>query len=204
MLRAGTTEGKANVRVQAQGHCARVGVGGRCNHAQWLFSVEGWRSVPTDAGSRREFQRRHGQGSLPVRFLSSPGSADGTLNIPATITWHTFSPALNALDGWSTNAPIDTSFSQPIDPATVNGTSVKVLKLWVDYTTKAPCASASCLPAGATSPVAGVLTYGTDFVAEVSTRRSTPVGSSCGSFRSSRWKRARARPRTPVAPTRAR
>jgi hypothetical protein len=107
-------------------------------------------------------------GKVPYPFdFYFTGSADGTLNIPAAVTWHPLSPALNALDGWSTNAPIDTSFNAPIDPATVNGTSVKVLKLWVDYTTKAPCQSASCLPAGATSPVAGVLTYGTDFIAEV-------------------------------------
>jgi hypothetical protein len=107
-------------------------------------------------------------GKVPYPFdFYFTGSTDGTLNIPATVTWHPLSPALNALDGWSTNAPIDTSFSMPIDPATVNGTSVKVLKLWVDYTTKAPCANPACLPTGATSPVAGVLTYGTDFIAEV-------------------------------------
>jgi hypothetical protein len=107
-------------------------------------------------------------GKVPYPFdFYFTGSTDGTLNIPATVSWHPFSPALNQLDGWSTSAPIDTSFSMPIDPATVNGTSVKVLKLWVDYTTKAPCASPTCLPAGATSPVAGVLTYGTDFIAEV-------------------------------------
>lgn len=108
-------------------------------------------------------------GKIPYPFdYFFTGSADGTLNIPATITWHSFRTSLNALDGWSTNAAIDTSFSQPIDPTSISGTSVKVIKLWVDYTTKAPCASAACLPAGATSPVAGVLTYGTDFTAEVS------------------------------------
>lgn len=108
-------------------------------------------------------------GKVPYPFdFYFTGSTDGTLNIPSTITWHSFRTSLNELDGWSTNAPIDTSFSQPIDPATVNGTSVKLIKLWVDYTTKAPCTSATCLPAGASSPVAGVLTYGTDFTAEVS------------------------------------
>lgn len=107
-------------------------------------------------------------GKVPYPFdFYFTGSTDGTLNIPATVSWHPFGPALNALDGWSTNAPIDTSFNSPIDPATVNGTSVKVLKLWVDPATKAPCALPSCLPAGAASPVAGVLTYGTDFTAEV-------------------------------------
>ncbi|HET7202097.1 MAG TPA: hypothetical protein VFI92_01900, partial [Steroidobacteraceae bacterium] len=108
-------------------------------------------------------------GKVPYPFdFYFTGSTDGTLNIPAAITWHSFSPALNALDGWSTNAPIDTSFSLPIDPATISGTSVKLIKLWVDYTTKAPCTSPACLPAGATSPVAGVLEYGTDYIAELS------------------------------------
>jgi hypothetical protein len=108
-------------------------------------------------------------GKLPYPFdFFFSGNTDGTLNIPATIAWHTLSPALNALDGWSTNAAIDTSFSLPIDPTSINGNSVKIIKLWVDPTTKAPATNPNYLPVGATSPVAGVLTYGTDFTADVS------------------------------------
>jgi hypothetical protein len=96
------------------------------------------------------------------------GTTDGTLNIPAAVSWHPLSPALNALDGWSTNAAIDTSFSLPIDPSSISASSVKIIKLWVDPTTKAPATNPNYLPVGATSPVAGVLTYGTDFTADVS------------------------------------
>jgi len=96
-------------------------------------------------------------------------STDGTLNIPGTLAaLHGFASSVNALDGWSTNAAIDTSFSLPIDPASINGNSVKIIKLWVDPTTKAPATNPNYLPVGATSPVAGVLAYGTDFIADVS------------------------------------
>lgn len=97
------------------------------------------------------------------------GTTDGTLNIPASLAaFHGLSSAVNALDGWSTNAPLDTSFSLPIDPASIGDGAVKIIKLWVDPTTKAPTTNPAYLPTGATSPVAGVLTYGTDFTADVS------------------------------------
>ena len=113
-------------------------------------------------------------GKLPYPFdFFFTGTTDLTLNIPAAIAWHPLSPALNALDGWSTNAAIDTSFSLPIDAASISGSSVKIIKLWVDPTTKAPATNPNYLPAGAASPVAGVLTYGTDFIAEVSPEYDT-------------------------------
>jgi len=108
-------------------------------------------------------------GRVPYPFdFYFNGTTDGTLNIPAAVSWHPLSPALNALDGWSTNAVLDTSFSLPIDPASISASSVKIIKLWVDPTTKAPATNPNYLPVGATSPVAGVLTYGTDFTADVS------------------------------------
>ncbi len=75
---------------------------------------------------------------------------------------------MNALDGWSTNSVIDTSFSLPIDPSSISDSTVKIIKLWLDPNTKAPATNPSYLPVGATSPVAGVLKYGTDFTADVS------------------------------------
>jgi pimeloyl-ACP methyl ester carboxylesterase len=109
-------------------------------------------------------------GKVPYPFdFFFLGTTDGTLNLPSTlVALHAFGSSVNALDGWSTNAAIDTSFSLPIDPASINGNSVKIIKLWVDPTTKAPATNPNYLPVGATSPVAGVLTYGTDFTADVS------------------------------------
>jgi hypothetical protein len=114
-------------------------------------------------------------GALPYPTdLFFAGSTDGTLNLPS-IAYRPASmqSALNALDGWSTSATLDTSFSLPIDPATISGSTVKIIRLWQDPRTKAPAnpadptAAALFLPVGAVSPVAGVLTYGTDFTAAV-------------------------------------
>lgn len=103
------------------------------------------------------------------------GTTDGTLNLPS-IAYRPASmqTALNALDGWSPSASLVTGFSVPIDAATVNASSVKIIKLWLDPRTKGPAnpadptVQALFLPAGATSPVAGILSYGTDFTADVS------------------------------------
>ena len=84
------------------------------------------------------------------------GSTDGTLNIPAT----PFLPnaaALNALDGYSTVAGATARFSAPINPATVSGTTVRMIEVTVDNATKA------------TVGVRGLLVYGTDYTARVAT-----------------------------------
>ena len=77
--------------------------------------------------------------------------------------------ALNALDGWSTNAAIDTSFT-PADRSCVDqrqlGEDHQALGEPDDQGAREPIPN--YLPVGATSPVAGVLTYGTDFTADVS------------------------------------
>ena len=112
-------------------------------------------------------------GKVPYPFdFFFLGSTDGTLNIPPTLAaLHAFGSSVNALDGWSTNAAIDTSFSLPIDPASINGNSVKIIELWVDPTTKAPATNANYLPPPP-YPVpqlpmfSRVLTYGTDFTAD--------------------------------------
>ena len=64
------------------------------------------------------------------------GSTDGTLNSPVT----PFLPnaaAINALDGYSTNASATARFSAPIDPATVSAATVFMLEVDVDNATKA-------------------------------------------------------------------
>jgi hypothetical protein len=86
------------------------------------------------------------------------GSTDGTLNIPSTPF---FSPAvlaaLNALDGFSTNAPATARFSAPIDPATISPATVIMLEVDVSNTTKA------------TVGFRRALAYGTDYTARVAT-----------------------------------
>jgi hypothetical protein len=103
-------------------------------------------------------------------YFAIPGApVDGTLNIPA-LPWRSaaMQAALNSQDGWSTTASLTTGFSLPIDPASISASSVKIIKLWLDPTTKAPATNPAFLPTGAASPVAGVLTYGTDFTADIS------------------------------------
>ena len=103
-------------------------------------------------------------------YFAIPGApVDGTLNIP-TLPWRSaaMQAALNSQDGWSTTASLTTGFSLPIDPASISASSVKIVKLWLDPSTKAPATNPAFLPTGATSPVAGVLTYGTDFTADIS------------------------------------
>lgn len=97
------------------------------------------------------------------------GTTDGTLNIPTTYTPMTLAAsALNTLDGWGTSSSMITSFSQPIDPASLGGTSVRIVELYLSNSTKGP-AQGPELPPGVTSPVRRVLSPGTDFVAGVST-----------------------------------
>jgi len=105
-------------------------------------------------------------GKLPYPFDGYfGGTTDLTLNIPKELTFHTFSAGLNALDGWSTSSTIDTSFSLPVDPSSVTGSSVKLIKVWLDPFTKGPATNPNYLPSGATSPVAKVLSYGVDYKA---------------------------------------
>lgn len=97
------------------------------------------------------------------------GSTDGTLNIPATYTPMTLIAAgLNTLDGFGTSSSMITRFSQPINPLSVGGSSVRIVELYLSNTTKAPAQGAE-LPAGVTSPVRRVLSPGADYVASVAT-----------------------------------
>ena len=64
------------------------------------------------------------------------GTTDGTLNIPAS-SFLPNTPALNALDGWSTTAPVSIRFSTPLDAATLTAANVRVIQVNIDNTTKA-------------------------------------------------------------------
>ena len=98
------------------------------------------------------------------------GTTDGTLNIPAPLNappFTTMGAELNTLDGFSTSAPMDTSFDNAIDGASLSGNTVHLIEMYLSNTTKLP-AGAGELPQGVTSPISRVLTYGTDFTAQVS------------------------------------
>jgi pimeloyl-ACP methyl ester carboxylesterase len=84
------------------------------------------------------------------------GTNDGTLNVPASA----FNPnigVVDALDGYSTTATITARFSASIDPASLSGTSVRVIQVTIDNATKA------------TTGVVRPLVYGVDYDAAVST-----------------------------------
>lgn len=90
-------------------------------------------------------------GILPYpNDLYFSGTTDGTLNIPAS-AFMPNTPALNALDGFSTTAPISIRFSTTLDATTLTAANVKVIRVNIDNTTKA------------TVGVAGVLVQGTDY-----------------------------------------
>lgn len=103
-------------------------------------------------------------GSAVIPFPSSllfSGSLDGTLNIPLSGT-DSDGPriAMNTLDGFSTVAPMSTSFSLAIDAATVP-TAVRVFE-----------ATANPLTTAIVS-IDNELTFGVDFIASVSSVDST-------------------------------
>jgi len=97
------------------------------------------------------------------------GTADGTLNIPLTYSPMTLTAAaLNTLDGWGTSSSMITRFSQPINPLSLGGSSVRVVELYLSNSTKGPAQGAE-LPPGVTSPVKRVLAPGADYVTSVAT-----------------------------------
>ncbi len=65
------------------------------------------------------------------------GSTDGTLNIQPANALEPNQAAINALDGYSTNAVIRTTFGGAIKPATLNPLSVIVVPVITSNTTKA-------------------------------------------------------------------
>jgi len=110
---------------------------------------------PTGTGFRALFVPLGGILPYPTDLYFS-GTADGTLNLPASA----FNPnigAVNGLDGFSTTATITARFSAPIDPASLSGASVKVIQVNIDNATKA------------TTGVVRPLVYGVDYSASVST-----------------------------------
>ena len=75
--------------------------------------------VPTMVGTVAQLSTSDGVLPLPNDLLFS-GSIDGTLNAPNPSALDAFD-SLNALDGWSTLAPISIPFSAALDATTVTG-----------------------------------------------------------------------------------
>jgi pimeloyl-ACP methyl ester carboxylesterase len=92
------------------------------------------------------------------------GSTDGTLNIPVDNPADLSDPqvALNALDGFSTVAPMTTGFTGPISAASLDGDSIKLYKV-----THSPTAAPNN-QGGAVISIDEELVYGVDYRASVS------------------------------------
>ncbi|MGH8284775.1 MAG: lipase [Steroidobacteraceae bacterium] len=98
------------------------------------------------------------QGVLPFPtdiYFSS--STDGTLNIQPANALIPSQAALNALDGFSTNAVIRARFGSALNPASLNASTVRIFRIGTSNTTKAPDPGVTPAP----------LMFGTDFSAGV-------------------------------------
>jgi len=103
------------------------------------------------------------QGIFPFPFdLYFAGTTDGTINIQPANGLIPNQVGLNALDGWSTTAPMRIRFGGALNPASFSAATIRVYQVTVSNTTKAV--------SGFTRP----LTYGTEFTAALAT--DTGVG----------------------------
>lgn len=91
---------------------------------------------PAAAPTAALFQPAQGVLPYPTDIWFS-GSNDGTLNITANALIPS-GAALNALDGFSTNAVIRARFGGPIVASSLNASTVRVIQITTDNTNKAP------------------------------------------------------------------
>jgi len=103
------------------------------------------------------------QGVFPFpNDLYFGGTTDGTINIQPANGLIPNQASLNALDGWSTTAPIRIRFGGALDPSSFSPANIRVYQVTVSNTNKAV--------AGFTRP----LVYGTEYSANIAT--DTGVG----------------------------
>jgi dienelactone hydrolase len=103
------------------------------------------------------------QGIFPFpNDLYFSGTTDGTINIQPANGLIPQQVGLNALDGWSTTAPIRVNFGGALNPASLTASTVRVYQVTVSNTNKA------------VSGFTRVLTFGTDYSVGVAT--DTGVG----------------------------
>ncbi len=110
----------------------------------------------TFAATAARFQPAQGIFPFPNDLYFS-GTTDGTLNIQPANGLIPQQVGLNALDGWSTTAPIRVNFGGPLNAASFSGSTVRIYQVTVSNTNKA------------VSGFTRVLTYGTDYTAGVAT-----------------------------------
>ncbi|MEJ0086484.1 MAG: hypothetical protein WDO72_12420 [Pseudomonadota bacterium] len=110
----------------------------------------------TPAATAALFQPAQGIFPFPNDLYFS-GTTDGTINIQPANGLIPNQVGLNALDGWSTTAPIRIRFGGALDPASFSAANIRVYQVRISNTNKSVI--------GFTAP----LTYGTDFSASVAT-----------------------------------
>jgi hypothetical protein len=127
------------------------------------------------------------QGIFPFPFdLYFSGTTDGTINIQPANGLIPNQVGLNALDGWSTTAPIRIRFGGALNPASFSAATIRVYQVTVSNTNKAV--------SGFTRP----LTYGTEFTAGLAT--DTGVGPTILEIRPVVPLQPSAGPATPTSP----
>jgi len=109
---------------------------------------------PDPAATAALFQPAQGVFPFPNDLYFS-GTTDGTINIQPANGLIPNQVGLNALDGWSTTAPIRVRFGGALDPTTFTAATVRVYQVTTSNLNKAV--------AGFTRP----LTFGTDFSANI-------------------------------------
>jgi len=114
----------------------------------------GGSTAPTPAPTAALFQPAQGVFPFPNDLYFS-GTTDGTINIQPANGLIPNQVGLNALDGWSTTAPIRIRFGGVLNPASFSAANVRVYQVTVSNTNKAV--------SGFTRP----LTYGTEFSVNV-------------------------------------
>lgn len=127
-------------------------------------------TVPTNPGGApvtgvltANFDPTTGVVPTPNNLVYS-GTADGTLNLPVADAGDFGDPlvAINSLDGWSTTAPMSTTFSAAVNPATVQpGVTVRIFNVTLSG------------HGGAVTGVNSELQAGVDFVALMSPSDTT-------------------------------
>jgi hypothetical protein len=121
----------------------------------------GGSTAPAPAVTAALYQPAQGIFPFPNDLYFS-GTTDGTINIQPANGLIPNQVGLNALDGWSTTAPIRIRFGGALNPASFSAATIRVYQVTVSNTNKAV--------SGFTRP----LTYGTEFTAAVAT--DTGVG----------------------------
>src|SRR5437763_9249772 len=91
---------------------------------------------PTPSSSTALFRLSTGQLPYPTDLYFA-GSTDGTLNIQPPNAAMPNQAAINALDGFSTTAVIRENFGGALDPSSFTASSVIIIPVVTDNTTKA-------------------------------------------------------------------